>query len=248
MGYLLVGLSARSMSLHLASRTLSTVQVKEQEATERVELSPSLWRALVPALTVATAVLLLIWTEFAGDSSTLKPGVALGVAILLGLLVGRQIFVLQEMSSTNSRLRRMHEELRQANAQLVEQAWIEGAYERQHRLNELKDEFIMNVNHELRTPLTQVFGFLDLLGSMHDTLTSEQRTKFIAQAMQGCEALLQLVNTVLDSAVVDWQMSPPQPQELSVVTVVHEILELFGPQQSQMHPIHLELPNSSRIS
>src|SRR5581483_9677234 len=37
------------------------------------------------------------------------------------------------------------------------------AYQQQRQLNELKNQFILNVNHELRSPLTVVSGYLSLL-------------------------------------------------------------------------------------
>src|SRR6185312_2843009 len=37
------------------------------------------------------------------------------------------------------------------------------AYEQQHKMNTLKDQFLLNVSHELRTPLTVLGGYLDLL-------------------------------------------------------------------------------------
>ncbi len=39
------------------------------------------------------------------------------------------------------------------------------AYEQQRQLNDLKDQFILNVSHEMRTPLTEVYGYLELLRS-----------------------------------------------------------------------------------
>ena len=114
-----------------------------------------------------------------------------------------------------------------ANAQIEEQARIEAAYEQQRRLNELKNQFVLNVSHELRTPLTQVYGYLELLGTFHDTLTSEKRVGYIHQATQGCETLLLLINTILHAVGTGSHMTPPQAQELVVADLVHEVLEEF---------------------
>src|SRR5215470_1385471 len=37
------------------------------------------------------------------------------------------------------------------------------AYQQEQRLNDLKDQFLLNINHELRTPLTSLQGHLELL-------------------------------------------------------------------------------------
>jgi signal transduction histidine kinase len=252
LGYMLVGLSARAMQLQLASRRLSTapayVPVSSPETSEGIRPPSSLWRALLPALFVAAAVLLLIWMQFATSDEFQEPGTALGVLILVGLLVVRLAMVIQETINQNHLLRKIqqdlwarNEALQRAHVQIEQQARIVAAYEQQRRLNELKDQFVLHVSHELRTPLTQVYGYLELLGNFHDTLTSEKRAAFTRQATQGCETLLQLINTILDAAGTDSHMTPPQAQELFVADLVHEVLEQFEPLQRQEHPVHLEI-------
>jgi signal transduction histidine kinase len=134
-----------------------------------------------------------------------------------------------------------NEALQRANAQIEQQARIEAAYEQQHRLNKLKDQFILHASHELRTPLTQVYGYLELLGTFHDTLSSEKRATFTLQATQGCETLQQLIDTMLDAAGTDSHTTAPQPQELVVADLVHEVLDQFEPLQRQEHPVELEI-------
>jgi len=192
--------------------------------------------------------MLLVWVEFSVANTALEPGVFLGAAMLVGLMVIRQVLVIQETISQNRFLRKMqhdlwtrNEALQRANAQIEEQARIEAAYEQQRRLNELKDQFILHVSHELRTPLTQVYGYLELLGNFHDTLTSEKRARFTLQATQGCETLQQLIDTILDAVGTDSHLTPPQAQEIIVADLVHEFLEQFEPLQRQEHPVHLEI-------
>lgn len=68
----------------------------------------------------------------------------------------------------------------------------------QHRLAELKSEFVATVSHELRTPLTSVLGALGLLNAMDTEKLpdSAQRLLFIAQ--QNGQRLLTLINDILD--------------------------------------------------
>jgi signal transduction histidine kinase len=252
LGYMLVGLSAYAMQRQLALPGLSTAPapaaVPFPQESESIKPTSTLWRAIIPLLTVVAAVLLLVWALFAKGDEFQQPGVYLGVGILLGLLVVRQALVIQETINHNHQLRKMqrdlwarNEALQRANAQIEEQARIEAAYEQQRRLNKLKDQFILHASHELRTPLTQVYGYLELLGNFHDTLTSENRARFTLQATQGCETLLMLINTILDAAGTDSHLTPPQAQELRVADHVHEVLEQFEPLQRQEHPVHLEI-------
>ena len=252
LGYMLVGLSAYVMQRQLASARLSTAPapapVSSPKTSESIDSLPALWLASLPLLLVPSVVLLLAWAEFRAADATLGPGVFLGAVMLMGLLVVRQVLVIQETISQNHLLRKMqrdvwarNEALQRANAQIEEQARIEAAYEQQRRLNELKDQLLLNVSHELRTPLTQVYGYLELLGDFYDTLTSENRATFTYQATQGCETLQQLIDTILDAAGTDSHMTPHQAQEVVVADLVHEVLEQFEPLQRQEHPVHLEI-------
>ena len=252
LGYMIVGLGARAMQKHLACRRLSTAPAPAPapslEESESIGRPILLQRALLPLLFVSAVVLLLVWTVYERANTGLEAGVSLGVTILLGLMVVRQVFVIQETISQNHLLHRMQKDLRarnkalrHANERLEEQARIEGAYEQQRRLNELKDQFVMNVSHELRTPLTQVYGYLELLETYHNTLTSDKQVEYIHKATQGCEALLPLINTILDAAGAGSHLTSLQAQELSVAELVQEVLEEFEPLQRQEHPVHVEI-------
>jgi signal transduction histidine kinase len=252
LGYMLVGLSAYAMQQQMAPARLSTAPAPApgpfpQESESRGSL-PALWRASMPLLLVPAVLLLLVWVEFNAADTTLELGVFLGAVMLVGLLVIRQVLVIRETISQNQFLRKMqqdlwarNEALQRANAQIEQQARIEAAYEQQHRLNKLKDQFILHASHELRTPLTQVYGYLELLGTFHDTLSSEKRATFTLQATQGCETLQQLIDTMLDAAGTDSHTTAPQPQELVVADLVHEVLDQFEPLQRQEHPVELEI-------
>src|SRR5215472_3997863 len=251
LGYMLVGLSAYALQ-QMARPRLSTAPapaaVSSPKTSESTGSLPALWRASMPLLLAPAVVILMVWVEFRAADTILEPGVFLGAAVLVGLLVIRQVLVIRETISQNQFLRKMqldvwarNEALQQANAQIEQQARIEAAYEQQRRLNKLKDQFILHASHELRTPLTEVYGYLELLGTFHDTLTSEKRARFTFQATQGCETLLMLINTMLDAAGTDSHLSPLHAQELFVADMVHEVLEQFEPLQRQEHPVHLEI-------
>jgi signal transduction histidine kinase len=66
----------------------------------------------------------------------------------------------------------------------------------QRRLNQLKDQFIVNMNHELRTPLTEVYGYLELLSAYQEQLDFQTQAQFLVQAKEGCQELILLINHV----------------------------------------------------
>jgi len=248
LGYMIVGLGAHAMRRYLVSRSYSTAPtptpIPSLEEGESIGRPILLRGALIPLLFVSAVFLLLVWTKYVGANTGLEAQVSLGVTILLGLMVIRQVLVVQETIGQNLLLRRTqqdlqarNEALRQACEELEEQAHIEAAFEEQRRLNEMKDQFVMNVSHELRTPLTQVYGYLELLETYHNTLTMDKQVEYIHKATRGCEALLPLIDTILDAARTGSETTYPQVQEILVADLVHEVLEQFEPLQRQKHPV-----------
>lgn len=115
------------------------------------------------------------------------------------------------------------------------------AYEHEQRLNQLKDQFLTNVNHELRTPITEVYGYLNLLLESQDQLDGTLQTTFLKRALSGCEELTLMVNNILDIVYLDSQMKPPSPQKMSVEKTVKEVLEQFDPRKLQKYEMHIRV-------
>ena len=132
--------------------------------------------------------------------------------------------------------------LQQAQQAQQAQQKITIAYEQQRQLNQLKDEFLVNINHELRTPLTEVAGYIELLREHHEQLDPQAQAIFLEYAAQGCEELLISVNNVLDAAEVSDDFQPPHPAELAISEVVQTALEQFDPRRLQEHPLQVEVP------
>src|SRR6185312_13929674 len=57
---------------------------------------------------------------------------------------------------------------------LMELADVRTQVERARRLDELKDQFIRNVNHELRTPIMALLGYVDLLKNPETQRSAEK--------------------------------------------------------------------------
>jgi signal transduction histidine kinase len=115
------------------------------------------------------------------------------------------------------------------------------ALEQQQQLYRAKDQFILNVNHELRTPLTAISGYIELLIENNERLDAEAQTRFLKQAMDGCDELQMLIGNVLDAFQIDSGEEHLSRQEFSVLQAVREVIENTDPRWRHSHRVHLDI-------
>ncbi len=100
---------------------------------------------------------------------------------------------------------------------------------------QIKGEFAANVSHELRTPLNAVLGMLELLQDMGMT---PKQSEYVTVARNAGEALLKLIEDILDFSRIEAGMLKLQPVDF----VLHEILdEVVGLLAGQAQRKGLEL-------
>ena len=114
--------------------------------------------------------------------------------------------------------------------------------EQQRLLNQLKDQFILNVNHELRTPLTEVYGYLELLSEYQGQIDAATQVQFLQNAKEGCQELILLVNNVLDALAIAEEVRPPQREEFFIAPLVRVVLAHLDPRQEETDRLHLAIP------
>lgn len=91
-----------------------------------------------------------------------------------------------------------------------------------------KADFLANMSHEIRTPLTAVIGFGSLLSERQD-LSPDSRV-FAERILSGANALLSVVNGILDFSKLEAGETEISPQATDVGSMSGEILRLFQPQ------------------
>ncbi len=123
---------------------------------------------------------------------------------------------------------------------------ITNAYERQRQLNQLKDQFILNVNHELRSPLMALGGWLEALNLYHEQMDHTVQTNYLSKALGSYEAIMLLVNNVLDVAQVNG-VKPSEMEVCQIIEVVYEVLESFDPHQVEDFVIQLDMPGQLNV-
>jgi signal transduction histidine kinase len=116
------------------------------------------------------------------------------------------------------------------------------AYEQQCKINEMKDQFLLNVSHELRTPLTVMGGSLELLALCHEQLDPMEQAQLLQEALKSHEDLVDLVNRMLDATTVVSEIPLAKPEAVCVHQLLEEVLAHLAPQDVQAYTIHLQVP------
>ena len=70
-------------------------------------------------------------------------------------------------------------------------------------LDQLKSDFMATMSHELRTPLTSIIGYSDMLLSGMTGELNEKQSAFLDSILKGGEALLGLINDILDLTKIE---------------------------------------------
>jgi len=108
------------------------------------------------------------------------------------------------------------------------------------KANVAKSDFISSMSHELRTPLNAILGFSQLLEASIPPPTAIQAIR-IEQIHKAGWYLLELINEILDLAVIESGKLTLSPEPLSLAKVMLECQAMIEP-QAQSRDIKLTFP------
>jgi signal transduction histidine kinase len=129
---------------------------------------------------------------------------------------------------------------------LMELADVRTQVERARRLDELKDQFIRNVNHELRTPIMALLGYVDLLKNPETQRSAEKVERYVQRAERAGQSLRALLAGILDTRRLGVVPSALAPERLDLMTVLEEVIPLIpdetGGQNTVERALRVRMP------
>ena len=119
-----------------------------------------------------------------------------------------------------------HEELRQSAKHLQDSNHqLDQALQEAQDAARVKASFLATVSHELRTPMNGVIGMTDLL---MDTEPSEEQRSYIETIRQCGEALLSLINDILEYGKIEAGKLELECIDFNLRTTVEDVLGQFA--------------------
>jgi signal transduction histidine kinase len=183
------------------------------------------------AVCIAVGVVLPVAVGKTGSAPLLlvMVGIASGVHWLVAILV---------YGASTLYIRTMHE-LGDIRTALV----------RARQLDEMKDQFITNVNHELRTPIMAMQGYIELLRLRHVTMSTERRTALIEKAARASNDLIALVTRILDEQRLGQDIHSFTAQPVILYDELEAALRLIDPREGNMveRELHVHIPDGLQV-
>jgi PAS domain S-box-containing protein len=127
-----------------------------------------------------------------------------------------------------------------AQALQEKNAELESAKSVAEKANLAKSDFLSSMSHELRTPLHAILGFAQLMESGVPPPTASQKTS-IDQILQAGWYLLELINEILDIALIESGRLSISPEPMSLTAVLSDCQAMIEP-QAQKRGIHVTFP------
>ena len=113
---------------------------------------------------------------------------------------------------------------RDITEQKAAQKALRDARDAAESMTRLKSEFLSNMSHEIRTPMT---GILGMLGLIKESELSEQNRVCLDKARLSAQALLNIINDILDLSRLEAGRTSVEITNVDVPSTVQQVIDLL---------------------
>jgi len=90
-------------------------------------------------------------------------------------------------------------------------------------MDNLRRELVANVSHDLRTPLATIQGYLETVLMKADTLSDDEKTKYLQTIFKSTERLRKLVDELFELSKLEAREKKPKPEPFSIAELLQDI-------------------------
>lgn len=95
--------------------------------------------------------------------------------------------------------------------------------EKLKEVENLRRELIANVSHDLRTPISIIRGYIETLQMKEDTITNEERKRYINTVSESAEKLEKLINELFELSKLEANQVKAKKEPLIISELVSDI-------------------------
>lgn len=116
-------------------------------------------------------------------------------------------------------------QLQQAFIQLAQR--IDQQWQSLTQQDQMRREFVANISHDLRTPLTSLHGYLETLSVKADTLSVEDRQRYLGIALAQSKKVGRLAQELFELARLEYGVVKPQKERFCLSELVQDVMQKF---------------------
>ncbi|MCK9409315.1 MAG: HAMP domain-containing sensor histidine kinase [Bacteriovoracaceae bacterium] len=90
-------------------------------------------------------------------------------------------------------------------------------------MDNLRRELVANVSHDLRTPLATIHGYIETLLIKSESLSPNEREKYLKTVLSSTERLRNLVEELFELSKLEAKQTRPDPEPFSITELVQDI-------------------------
>ena len=120
---------------------------------------------------------------------------------------------------------------------------------RAQKLDDLKNQFINNVNHELRNPIMALYNYIDVMNTVGDDMQPVKRASLLEKAVKVGDRVLYLITSILDTRRLDEGAANFTPETVSVHEMITVATDMIDPHEAKAveRDLHITLPEHLQI-